>query len=402
MESTEHNDLLLFIDNKYSALCENIEVATNQQKSENNQLTMDKFLHTPTSDKKRKAESPLAPLYNTIDHSVLVDNTNTFTKLIEALEQKVDQLEISLQFHSETTESLTKENATLRQRCRNLKKHEETLQINARSMKDNVIFENILEQDDNENVRRVLIDFLQTEMQLQQNEIEAIIINRVHRMGAKGRHPRAIVANINDQGKAIIWRHTKYLKGKKFSVYNQLPKELVERKKQLLPTYKAARDKNLKPRWIGAKLLVNDTVTQVKKDRIKDINLDTTDIAASMRVKRSPPKTYNGSTFQGSRVVIDKPDDVIPAIHAIYTDVRSARATHNVYAYRIDSGQSIVEHYEDDGEYGAGRRLLGLLQSMDITDQMICVSRWHDGKNIGPVFVLTTLQKLPKTLLICK
>ena len=291
---------------------------------------MDKFLQTPASDKKRKAESPLAPLYKTIDHSVLADNTNTFTKLIEALEQKVDQLEISLQFHSETTESLTKENATLRQRClvnegrlTRMEKvveeqHEETLQINARSMKDNIIFENIVEQDDHENVRRVLIDFLHTEMQLQQNDIDAIIVNRAHRMGAKGRYPRAIVANINDQGKAIIWRHTKYLKGKKFSVYNQLPKELVERKKQLLPTYKAARDKNLKPRWIGAKLLVNDTVTQVKKDRIKDINLDTTDIAASMRVKRSPPKTYNGSTFQGSRVVIDKPDDVIPAIHALY------------------------------------------------------------------------------------
>ena len=51
-------------------------------------------------------------------------------------------------------------------------------------------------------------------MQLQPNDIEAIIVNHAHRMGAKGRHPRAIVANINDQGKAIIWRHTKYLKGK--------------------------------------------------------------------------------------------------------------------------------------------------------------------------------------------
>ena len=49
--------------------------------------------------------------------------------------------------------------------------HEETLQIHARSVKDNVIFENILEQDDNENVRRVLIDLLHTEMQLEQGPL---------------------------------------------------------------------------------------------------------------------------------------------------------------------------------------------------------------------------------------
>ena len=49
-------------------------------------------------------------------------------------------------------------------------------------------------------------------------------------------------------------------------------------------------------------------------------------------------------------------DDGIPALHAIYANHRVARATHNIYAYRIQMADRLVEHFEDDGEYGAGRR----------------------------------------------
>ena len=93
----------------------------------------------------------------------------------------------------------------------------------------------------------------------------------------------------------------------------------------------------MKVKWAGEKLIINDTVTQVKKDKVKDINIDTTDMATSMRVKRSPPKTYDGSTFQGSRVNVATPDDVIPAIHAIYTDVRwgTGNAQHLCVSHKL-------------------------------------------------------------------
>ena len=62
-----------------------------------------------------------------------------------------------------------------------------------------------------------------------------------------------------------------------------------------------------------------------------------------------------------------------------------ARATHNIYAYRIqESGDRIVEHYDDDGEYGAGRRILELLRTNNITNKLICVTRWFGGKKLGP------------------
>ena len=107
----------------------------------------------------------------------------------------------------------------------------------------------------------------------------------------------------------------------------------------------------------------------------------------TLKVSRAPPITQDSSSFQGSNVPIATPDDVIPALHAIYADTRVARATHNVYAYRIRPPGSTrtVEHFDDDGEYGAGRRLLELMQTNDITNTLVCVSRWYGGKHLGSI-----------------
>jgi hypothetical protein len=47
--------------------------------------------------------------------------------------------------------------------------HEEMLQINARSMKDNVIFRNIDEKQ-NEDVGQVLVDFMKDEMSMKEED----------------------------------------------------------------------------------------------------------------------------------------------------------------------------------------------------------------------------------------
>ncbi len=60
----------------------------------------------------------------------------------------------------------------------------------------------------------------------------------------------------------------------------------------------------------------------------------------------------------------------------LWSDNRVARATHNIYINRIKGvGNKVVEHYEDDGEWGAGRRLT-VLQEKAITNTLVCVTRW--------------------------
>ena len=164
-----------------------------------------------------------------------------------------------------------------------------------------------------------------------------------------------------------------------------MPRELSERKKQLVPRFKEAKYNKVTTKWMGDKLQVGSNTLQVKKDMLRDINIDTTHKATQTKVGRTPPISHGGSSFQGAGIRIQSSDNVIPGLHAIYTDARVARVTHNIYAYRIVSPSSTVEHYEDDGEYGAGRRILDTLRQNNIENTLVCVTRWYGGKHLGPV-----------------
>ena len=65
-------------------------------------------------------------------------------------------------------------------------------------------------------------------------------------------------------------------------------------------------------------------------------------------------------------------------------DTRVAKATHNIYAYRISTDSGIIEHYEDDGEWSAGTNILKVLKEKNITNKLVVVSRWYGGQHTGP------------------
>ena len=64
---------------------------------------------------------------------------------------------------------------------------------------------------------------------------------------------------------------------------------------------------------------------------------------------------------------------------------KTANATHNIFAYRVLDNGVIRQDYDDDGETAAGKRLLNLLQLLDVNNCMIIVSRWYGGINLGPL-----------------
>ena len=123
----------------------------------------------------------------------------------------------------------------------------------------------------------------------------------------------------------------------------------------------------------------------MKRDPIRDINLDRCAVAKDLHVSRAPPKTYENSCFQGAKVSVRTQDEIIPARDALFCDTRVASADKNTYAYRIDTPSGILEHFDDDGEPGAGRRVLQHLRDADITNQLVCVTRWYGGKHLGPI-----------------
>ena len=219
---------------------------------------------------KRKAVSPLADLYKILDRN-LDDNTETVSKLIKALEMRIDDMESAMQSQCDDIQTLTAANKSMVARSRvneglltrqdkvieDLR--EDLLQANARAMKDNIVFQNILETHD-ENVKETLHSFLKNDMKMSTPALDQVRISRIYRQGAartNKSYPRQIVAKINDDGRQAIWKHTRNLSGSKFRVFTQLPRELAERKRQLIPQYNAAKSKKIPVKWAAEKLVVN-------------------------------------------------------------------------------------------------------------------------------------------------
>ena len=175
--------------------------------------------------------------------------------------------------------------------------------------------------------------------------------------------------------------HANNLKGQQYSVFPQLP---MERRKQLLPTSKQARDDGLKATWSKDKLLVENVKHRVVRDATTLSARECFERSTTAEVIRTPPEVLDGSTFQGAKTTVLCPNDVVPALHAIYMDTRVAGASHNSYAYRLKAPTGVIEHYDDDGEFGAGRRILETLRRDDIDNTLVCVTRWLGETHIGP------------------
>ena len=343
-----------------------------------------------------------------------------------ALDKIRDEYTIMINFQNKEIELLNQENSKLHdeheitkgrltrkeKELEDLK--EQMLANEARSMKENLLFYNIPEVNDTrnddptrnsntagasnreaqrtvqtENCVTTLRNFMRRELKMKEEDVHQIRIDRAHRIGPKkpnATKPRVIVAKFYSRdSKDTILKHAKNLdKRKKFGINEQLPRELEERKKQLLPAFKEAKNKQLNPKWSNDKLIVGNKVQSAKKDHIADVNLNSTDIATSLKVTRSPPLVAEKSTYQGHVIPVESYDDIIPAIHAMYANTSAARANHNVYAYRIrSSGGRIIEHFEDDREWGAGKKILEVLQQHNITNKLVCVSRWYGGHQPG-------------------
>ena len=309
-------------------------------------------------------------------------------------------MEKSLDYQSQETEDLKKENHGLLKKmqlyegmiCRNEKDteyiKEDILQIQAKSMSANLVFHNIPEEDpeSSDTTARILKQFFANELKIATPDMKFTELDKVHRFGRKwGKKPRPIVAKfLQFKGKEVVLRHAKNLdKSKKFGINEQLPMQLQNRKQSLMPKFKEARSKSQKSRWLNDKLLVEDRLISAHQDKVRDVNMNVAERAMELKVKSAPPKTQQLSTFQGHAIPISGQDDIIPALRAVQADPRIARAEHNIYAYRFGGKDGVLEHYDDDREWGAGKHILSVLREKNISNTMVVVTRWFGGVHMG-------------------
>ena len=316
--------------------------------------------------------------------STLVAKVESLSDQLSKKDDEIKQLQVSLD-NSQLRSQLLEGRLT-RIEKQMFDMHEDLLQEKARSMKPNLIFHNI-DETQNENTLHVLQNFLKTELHMKEDNIKNIPIDRVHRMGMRNKTgKRPIIAHFASLGDRInILRHTKHLtQSKKFYVATQLPPELNERKKKLWPQFKQAKEQNRSVKWVGEKLLLDNKLIQAKKDTVSTDVADVEETIASTRYRNIPPVTFQGSQFQGHITAVKDPKDVASKLQVLYMDTRVARATHNIYAYRVSDETGITEHYEDDGEWSAGKRMLRILKELNVVNKLVVVSRWYGGQHLGP------------------
>ena len=139
--------------------------------------------------------------------------------------------------------------------------NETILEQQTRSMKYNVIFENITETTDRdpnfkEDTEAVLRTFIVDELQISDH----IEFHNVHRLRKRSdRKPRSIVARfVHFKDKETVLRSAQtHLKDKRQNVYSQLPQEVTNRRKELVPVMKEFRDQGKHATLVVDKLYVD-------------------------------------------------------------------------------------------------------------------------------------------------
>ena len=72
-------------------------------------------------------------------------------------------------------------------------------------------------------------------------------------------------------------------------------------------------------------------------------------------------------------------EDIKAFLKTLKKNKKYAKATHNTWAARISHEGAIFETKNDDGETGAGMVILRIMQKEDVTNCVICVTRWFGG-----------------------
>jgi len=89
-----------------------------------------------------------------------------------------------------------------------------------------------------------------------------------------------------------------------------------------------------------------------------------------------------GSRYSVSVGAVQGRDDIKRFLQRLKQNKKYAKATHNSWATRITHNNAIYETKSDDGETGAGMVILRIMQKEQMTNCVICVTRWFGGTKL--------------------
>lgn len=90
--------------------------------------------------------------------------------------------------------------------------------------------------------------------------------------------------------------------------------------------------------------------------------------------------TDRGSKYAVSGAKVTSRKDIQSVLKLLKKDKKFAKATHNTWAALLEEEGPIKS---DDGESGAGRIILQMLEGADLKNHVVIVTRWYGGTKLG-------------------
>lgn len=277
------------------------------------------------------------------------------------------------------------------------------------AMKQNVIVYNLevptsanKQEGARENVTWTIMAFLKTEMGIDETKIK---IKKAFRMG-KGEIKPILVSFSDENSRQVVLNNLDKLKGKvnskgkAYFISEQLPEEIAENKRQNY--YRKQQNKKL-PEQHQVDLAIKQNQLFLGEDKFV---LPVQPLTPSTWLRKTPTElevidqypVISGevqekqhSFFASYACEVKTLDDVQKAYYKVRR--MEPEATHVMCAYRLPGLDFVrLQSFLDDGEHGAGRQLLELLNEENVFNRAVFVVRYYGGTHLGPLRFKIILQ----------
>lgn len=254
---------------------------------------------------------------------------------------------------------------------------EVVLDIQSRQMRENILIQGLAETP-RENCVHVVKEFFKNSLHIPDGDVK---VDVAHRIG-KQTYPRQrqMVVKLIDRGSKItIFKHVKNLKGTTYSVVDQLPNEVRERRIAQVPTWKQLKQEGNSCKFIGDRLTVSGEVKDPEFSKNPLAHATSTNLLPITKFAISEVISDRGSKFRAYATRVTDTESASNALSSLFQEEDVANATHRIYAYSLDP-----EHgWNDDGEYGSAKKLYNDIKETDHEYYIVCVIRKFGGQYLG-------------------
>jgi len=263
-----------------------------------------------------------------------------------------------------------------------VKLRKEIVELKEYSYSNNLVIDGIQEHR-YENVEHKVMGFFARNLGIPYPE--DMIIDTCHRMGRSNNNkPRPIIIRfVKRSDKMMVLQQGKYLANTRFHMWEHLPAEIKEERKDLFRERKERKGRGERVVVRGSRLVVDDVIVRdINKEKAKKVpkveRVNNRAAQLMKSVKATQQQIVDGSTFKGHFIPIESKNDIDPALMAVKAVAQTSSATHNVWAVVLGDHRES----DDDGEHTAGSQLLQTLVNSG-KQGIVVVARYYSGHDIG-------------------